>query len=372
MLSCHLSLKVAQKFLTSMRNISKSPQRNVETMYRVKLRKSVAVQTHSSSFSNIEVASQTSSEGISYSRKQRLQQSPFTTYDDLKESIFSSKDFLFQWLKDRQLIAAEQLCPQCDSVMTWTETTDRKDGYKWLCRKTTNGKRHRVEVSIRKGSWFEKSNFTVEEIIKFTYWWTVDLTQSQIVQQLGFASNSGVDWDMFCREVCEVVMLQESLPIGGPGKVVQIDESKIGKRKYHKGHRVEGQWVFGGIENESRKSFIFAVEKRDEATLLPLIKKWILPGTKIVSDCWKAYINLEKHGYVHATVNHSKEFVNDDGDHTNRIEGHWRQMKVALPTHGRRKHHYSSYLAEFVWRYTHRGENLFNTFLQDIAKIYKV
>lgn len=29
----------------------------------------------------------------------------------------------------------------------------------------------------------------------------------------------------------------------GPGKVVQIDESKIGKRKYNKGHLVEGQWV---------------------------------------------------------------------------------------------------------------------------------
>lgn len=133
-------------------------------------------------------------------------------------------------------------------------------------------------------------------------------------------------------------MLRESIPIGGPGKIVQIDESKIGKRKYHKGHRVEGQWVFGGIENESRNSFIFTVEKRDEATLLPLIiKKWIPPGTKIVSDCWKAYTNLEKHGYLHATVNHSKVFVSNDGAHTNRIEGHWRQMKVSLSFNTRTK-----------------------------------
>ena len=28
---------------------------------------------------------------------------------------------------------------------------------------------------------------------------------------------------------------------------MQIDESKIGNRKYHRGHVVEGQWVFGGI-----------------------------------------------------------------------------------------------------------------------------
>ena len=55
------------------------------------------------------------------------------------------------------------------------------------------------------------------------------------------------------------------------GKRVHIDESKIGKRKYHRGHRVEGQWVFGGIEEESQGCFIIAIDKRDEATLLPLI-----------------------------------------------------------------------------------------------------
>ena len=35
--------------------------------------------------------------------------------------------------------------------------------------------------------------------------------------------------------------------IGGPGKVVEIGESKFGKKKSHKGHNMEGQWVFGGI-----------------------------------------------------------------------------------------------------------------------------
>ena len=70
--------------------------------------------------------------------------------------------------------------------------------------------------------------------------------------------------------------MESSERIGGKGKTVQIDESKFGKRKYHRGHHVEGQWVFGGIDNESRKCFLVAVEKRDEATLL------IDPGTTIV------------------------------------------------------------------------------------------
>ena len=86
-------------------------------------------------------------------------------------------------------------------------------------------------------------------------------------------------------------------------------------------------------------------------------------GTIIFSDFWKGYINLENHGYVHKTVNHSVEFVNGEGFHTNKIEGHWRQMKANLPSHGRKKEHYSSYLAEFIWRYVHRGEDLFWVFL---------
>ena len=54
--------------------------------------------------------------------------------------------------------------------------------------------------------------------------------------------------------------------------------------------------MFGGIEEGSRKSFMFAIENRSEATLLPIIETFIAKGTMIISDCWKAYCNLEKHG----------------------------------------------------------------------------
>ena len=87
----------------------------------------------------------------------------------------------------------------------------------------------------------------------------------------------------------DVNALFEKTALLGPGKTVQIDESKIGKRKYHHGHQVEGQWVFGGMEEDSHKSFMFTVNQRDKDTLLLIIKQWIKPGTFIVSDCWKAY-----------------------------------------------------------------------------------
>ena len=175
-----------------------------------------------------------------------------------------------------------------------------------------------------------------------------ELDQAQIRHELGLATHTGCDWDSFCREVCEISLMEESQSIGGEGKVVQIDESKFGKRKYHRGHHVEGQWVFGGIESDSRKCFLIAVEKRDEQTLLPIIQKWIKPGTTIISDCWKAYCNLVKHGYMHRTVNHAK---------------------VKMPPFSVRKHHFSSYLAEFMWSYRNKNNDLFEMFLQDVKKI---
>ena len=36
--------------------------------------------------------------------------------------------------------------------------------------------------------------------------------------QLGLTSQTTVDWDMFCRDVCETIIVDEGQPIGGFGK----------------------------------------------------------------------------------------------------------------------------------------------------------
>ena len=317
-----------------------------------------------------DAATQHVGEGKSYEKYRQNKQKSKWTYDRLKEEILCNKDRLIGWLVDEKLTANSRKCGHCNEMMKLVIANDRSDGFKWECRRQINGKRHRVEMSIRKDSWFEKSNLTLVEIVKLTYWWCRGVSQEEIRHEVNLSEHTAVDWDSFCRETCEVTLLEREDKIGGPGKTVQIDESKFGKRKYHRGHKVEGQWVFGGIEEESRRSFMVAVEKRDEKTLLPLIQRHIAEGSTIISDCWKAYVNLEKHGYVHKCVNHSKEFVNADGDHTNKIEGHWRQAKAKMPNFGIQKSMFSLHLAEFLWRYEHKGKELFETFLIDVKNIY--
>ncbi|KZS02743.1 Uncharacterized protein APZ42_000090, partial [Daphnia magna] len=43
--------------------------------------------------------------------------------------------------------------------------------------------------------------------------------------------------------------------------------------KYNRGKRVEGVWVFGGVERISGKCFLVAVSDRSATTLLDVIKE---------------------------------------------------------------------------------------------------
>jgi hypothetical protein len=51
----------------------------------------------------------------------------------------------------------------------------------------------------------------------------------------------------------------ETFKIGGQGKIVEIDESKFGKRKNQMGKRADGLQVLGGVERDSNKCFLRVV-----------------------------------------------------------------------------------------------------------------
>jgi hypothetical protein len=99
----------------------------------------------------------------------------------------------------------------------------------------------------------------------------VSLLQEMMRNDLGLSSNTIVDWCNFCRELCSIYL--ETCPgsqsIGGPGVIVEIDESKFGKRKYHRGHHVDGAWVFGARERDNGRKCFFAVVDDRKKTLIP-------------------------------------------------------------------------------------------------------
>ena len=105
------------------------------------------------------------------------------------------------------------------------------------------------------------------------------------------------------REICPNSLVSESendQKLGGAGCIVEIDETKLGKRKYHRVRLVEGVWILGMIERGSKnyRLEICPDNRRDSSTLLNLILKHIALGTEIHTDCWRGYNKLEEYGYI--------------------------------------------------------------------------
>ena len=76
--------------------------------------------------------------------------------------------------------------------------------------------------------------------------------------------------------------------IGGPQSIVEIDECKIGRRKYERGRLVEGHWILGMIDRQTKeiRLEICPDNRRDSQTLVTLIQKHVAPQTTTMTDCW--------------------------------------------------------------------------------------
>lgn len=136
-------------------------------------------------------------------------------------------------------------------------------------------------------------------------------------------------------------------------------------------------WVFGGKERgETSKMFCIVVERRDKATLEPLIQKYIAPKTTIISDGWAAYSGIKDlvGDYTHQVVNHSKFFKDPDtGAHTNSIEGEWMHLKAPQKAaNGRPRNTLEPSLFEHMFRRRFKEDDIFYALLVYITKIYDV
>ena len=90
--------------------------------------------------------------------------------------------------------------------------------------------------SVRKYSFFERTHFTIQDIILFIKQYLDGVTLLEASRQAGiFYQKSGVDWASFIRELFKED-LHRSLPHIRLSGEVEIDESLFGWRtKYHRG-----------------------------------------------------------------------------------------------------------------------------------------
>jgi ISXO2-like transposase domain len=90
------------------------------------------------------------------------------------------------------------------------------------------------------------------------------------------------------RDLVATTLEEVDQTIGGDGVVVEVDETKLGKRKYNRGHRVDGVWVMAGVEKTAQKKvFLVEVQDRSAETLLEIIRTHVLPGSIVHTDMFR-------------------------------------------------------------------------------------
>ena len=161
--------------------------------------------------------------------------------------------------------------------------------------------------------------------------------------------------------------------IGGPGFTVEVDETIMSKRKNHQGRVLPEIWVVGGICRETNECFATVVADRTSKTLENILKENIKKSTTIHTDLWKGYINIEALGFIHKTVNHSKNFVDPiDGTHTQKIERFWRGIKdIRKKYQGIPDTEIESHINEYLWRRT-RNVTFENCFEEALSMLTEV
>ena len=72
----------------------------------------------------------------------------------------------------------------------------------------------------------------IRQILGITYTWTrsaeksCGLSVEDIQKDLDIGSNKTVvDWNQFCRDIAVTYFLNNCVQLGGPGSIVEIDES---------------------------------------------------------------------------------------------------------------------------------------------------
>lgn len=146
-------------------------------------------------------------------------------------------------------------------------------------------------------------------------------------------------------------------PLGGGGKVVEIDEAYIGGKSDNPGKFADKTILLGMVERGG-KAMIKRIDDTSRITLHDEIQENVKKGSEIHTDSWIGYERIENKGYTHKTINKIKtgKYVGPDGETVNAVENFWRHLKCSIKgTHISVSSKYmENYCKEFEYRFNRR------------------
>ncbi|KAG0438105.1 hypothetical protein DMUE_3302 [Dictyocoela muelleri] len=147
--------------------------------------------------------------------------------------------------------------------------------------------------------------------------------------------------------------------LGGPGKILQIDETVISRRGIimnpttHLDEIADTVWILGIIECDNKdRFFLKRLPDRRISTITQALEGIVHVGSILCSDGYPSYPAVAENLCLeHRVVNHSRDFVNEEGEHTNDIESFWSHLKSSMrKENGVKRINIDEWLGEYTFK----------------------
>jgi transposase-like protein len=219
----------------------------------------------------------------------------------------------------------------------------------------------RKQFTVRVGTVFESAHIPLHKMLQAVYLMCASkkgVSAHQLHRTLEITYKSA--W-FLAHRIREAMRPKVLTPMGGEGKVVEIDETVFGKLEGAPKHKFPGygqQWrntVLALVERGG-SARMFHVDGTTVGTLIPVIRTNVRRESIVMTDELRTYQRLGQDYAAHETVNHGADEYVRGTVTTNTVEGYFSIFKRGMKgvyQHCAEKHLHR-YLSEFDFRYNSR------------------
>jgi transposase-like protein len=253
-------------------------------------------------------------------------------------------------------------CPHCGEAekVTLLGGKSTKPGT-YICKSC------RTKFTVTVGTVFERSHIGLAKwMLAFRLMAASKkgVSAHQLHRSLGITYKSA--WFMAHR-IREAMNMEPEGGLGGPGKVVEVDETYVGgkeKNKHAKRRRARH------LQAEQKQKVVTLVERGGAArsfhvasvtskTLRTVIVKNADRASHLMTDGHTGYVRVGREFASHSSVDHvAGEYVREGHHHSNTVENYFSILKRGIigTFHHVSEAHLGRYLSEFDFRYSTRAD----------------
>lgn len=298
---------------------------------------------------------------------------------DLTNPIFTNEAAAVAHMeKDRWPV--EVTCPLCGVIGDNRKMGGKTQAGMFLCNSC------RGKFTVRTGTVFERSHIPLHKWLLASHLMAASkkgISAHQLHRMLGISYKSA--WFMGHR-IREAMAPSGNTPMGGEGKVVEVDELYVAKAPLERSTTTKAgkQFKCGkhGVGLANKHAVVALVERggetrsfhvrsgMDKETVQALIANFIRKDTRLHTDESPLYKGAEKHGMKHERVHHSKgEYARGDVT-TNTVEGHFGVFTRGLV--GTYQHMSEQHLARYLTEFDFRMNNRIALGVDDVSRANRI